>query len=203
MPFDANDPALAAVENRLRRGMGGTDAYYDVFQPRRGLTITQRDYCANIRPHVVGLAGPFTRTEVQGDTFVPYTSPAAAFDAWARTDWDFLHIHRGAIARYRVYIPADLRHVGAIVDVLWAVPSLTGFKIAAYADANNRSDVMIGWVLLEHHVAAIADSIPTNWLHGMRPPGSSIIRMGCQIGYSQEVQGSSVGTEVVHWLNRI
>lgn len=199
MPYDENDPALAAVEKRLKV-MGASDAYYEVFSPNRNKTIARTAYYTGLRSTVVGLKGPFSRLEVQGDTFVPYGTPADAFDAWALTDWDFLHIHRAADSKWRVYIPADLRHIADIVTVLWAAPSLTGFKIASYYDANNRSDVMIGWVVQKDDVDRIAGNIPSEWLHGMRPPGSTIIRMGCLIGYSEEVSGSSMGTEVVRDL---
>jgi hypothetical protein len=180
--------------------MGATDAYYDVVQPNRCRTIISTNYYNAIRPNVLGLTGPFSLIEVQGVTFVPYSTLTAGFDAWMPEGMDFLHIHRAEGSKFRVYIPADMRHISDIISVLWDTPSLTGFKVAGYDDANNRSDVMIGWVVFRKDVESIARRIPSGWLHGMRPPGSTIISMGCLIGYSEEVSGSSMGTEVVRDL---
>jgi hypothetical protein len=120
-----------------------------------------------------------------------------AFKKWTGLGMAFLHIHRSEDSKYRVYIPADLRRVGGIASLLWGkTPDLTGFKLAGYDDADNRSDVIVAWVKTMAGVRFIAANTPTSWLHGMRPPGSSIIERGCLIGYSDEVAGSSVGTEV-------
>ena len=203
MPFDPRDPALKAVENRLRLGMDASDAYYDVFQPRRGLTIAAPAYYQQTRAAVVALTGPFSRLEVQqGNVFQSYAYTDAACDAWSPQPWAFLHIHKADTSNFRVYIPADLRHVGDIVQVLWSTPGLTGFKVAGYDDANNRTDVMIAWVAHMTAAETIAESVPSDWLHGMRPPGSDIIRPGSQIGYSREVAGSSMGSEVIASLGK-
>ena len=103
-------------------------------------------------------------------------------------------------AAYRVYIPADLRKIGDVIAVVWKTPTLTGFKVAGYLDADNRSDVMVAWVKEKVGVEHIAEHLTSDMLHGMRPPGSEIIKNGCLIGYSTEVPDSSVGTEVLRDL---
>lgn len=202
MPYDKNDPALSAVESRLKSGMGAQDAYYDVFTPNRRKTIGEQQYKNSVATAVKKLKGNFSRCQVQADTWISYETPSAAAEAWKTTGggFDFLHIHKAGKAKYRVYIPADLRKVEQVISIIWSTPNLTGFKVAGYQDANNRSDVLIAWVIDKPAVEYLANNITSDMLHGMRPPGSSIIKMGCQLGYSEEVEGSSVGTEVTRDL---
>ena len=188
--------------------MDPNDAYYDVFRPNRRKTIGRAEYYKGIMPVIEGLEGPFSRiTYQEGSDFHEYQPTRGlnaivhAFLRWYGNGMAFLHIYRRNDSSYRVYIPADLRHVADIVNVLWRkTPSLTGFKIAGYEDADNRSDVIVAWVAAMDGVQSIGHGIATSWLHGMRPPGSTMIARGCQIGYSDEVKGSSVGTEVTRDL---
>ncbi len=203
MPYDKRDPALAYVKKQIDQGVHPQDAYYDIFKPNRNKTISESDYNSAVVKAVSALKGTFSRCEVQGETWDKYSTPREAATNWATTGgWDFLHIHRADDAAYRVYIPADLRCIGDIISIIWDTPGLTGFKVAGYTDANNRSDVIVAWVKSLTAVNYIASYITSDMLHGMRPPGSSIIKVGCLIGYSQEVKGSSVGTEVVRDLTR-
>ena len=204
MPYDGNDPAFSGVFHRLQQGKDVKEAYYDVFVPRRKDTLQHRkDYYKGIIPAVLELDGQCSRIEVQGQTFRRFPNVSAAFVEWMGNGMDFLHIHRSEDSRFRVYIPADLRHVADIVRVLWRTRSLTGFKIAGYDDAHNRTDVIVAWVKEISGVHFIGHSVPPSWLRGMRPPGSTMIKRGCLIGYSEEVPGTSMGTEITEDLERL
>lgn len=198
MPYDKNDPALGAVNKRFNAGMNALDAYYDVMAPNRSKTIKKQAYNDAVIKAVNGLDGTFDRCKVQSSTaWSSFNTPKEAASTWSKSGgYDFLHIHKSKGSKYRVYIPADLRKIGEIINILWAIPSLTGFKVAGYDDANNRSDVIIGWINNIAGTNHIEAKISNSMLHGMRPPGSSIIKSGCLMGYSKEVPGSSVGTEV-------
>ena len=202
MPYNTSDPALGAVKAGIAAGADPQDAYYDVFKPNRNKTIDQGAYGDAVAGAVARLGSSFSRIQVQGDRWTDYATPVEAARAWkAGGGYDFLHIHKGDGAAFRVYIPADLRRIAAVIATVWQAPSLTGFKVAGYLDADNRSDVIVAWVKTKVGVEHIADSLPDDALHGMRPPGSDIVRMGCLVGVSREVLGSSVGTEVVRDLS--
>lgn len=200
MPYDKNDPALAAVKDRLKK-MGAQDAYYDVFGPKRNETITKEKYDRAVMAAVEKLGSIFSRIQVQGEVWSNFSTPKEAAKEWEKGGWDFLHIHKSEDSAYRVYIPADLRKISEVIKIVWETPLLTGFKVAGYADANNRSDVIVAWVKEMVGVEYIAKRVTPDMLHGMRPPGSEIVYMGCLIGYSREVPGSSVGTEVTRDLS--
>lgn len=203
MPYNQNDPAISSVEARMKQGTGASEAYYDAFSPNRNNTIGKQEFNTAVIAAVKKLKGNFSRCQVQSDIFKSFSTPAQAATAWSRTEgWNFLHIHKAKGAKFRVYIPTDLRHIADIIAIIWATPSLTGFKVAGYSDANNRSDVVIAWVTELRGVEFIARRIDSEMLHGMRPPGTSIIRSGCLMGYSEEVSGSSVGTEVKQDLSK-
>jgi hypothetical protein len=200
MPYNKFDPAIEVVKRRLVMG-NPSAAYYEVFAPNRNRTITRINYDNSVLQAVNALPGPFARCEVQGNLWIGFANPNLAAAAWATSNgWAFLHLHTAGVAMFRVYIPADLRRMEDIIEVLSLTPGLTGFKIAGYMDANNRSDVLIAWVAGPVGVFHIANNISNDMLHGMRPPGSSIIMHGCLIGYSREIPGSSVGMEVIQDL---
>ncbi len=76
--------------------------------------------------------------------------------------YDFIHFRRVDMsAQTRLYIPAHLAHVDEFFNALWQLSGLTGFKIAGFKDAQDRSDVIVAWFQHSMHAQAVGAKILT------------------------------------------
>lgn len=117
---------------------------------------------------------------------------------------DFIHFIRTNVASTtRLYIPAHLSHVNHFINALWRLPALTGFKIAGFDDAQDRSDVIVVWFQHTQHAQAVGahfDRVLAQYFSGVYPPGTHRCSAAELCGWSVEQQRFSVGSESTRYL---
>ena len=160
------DPRYKTIKQELKGQFGrGTtisdenikEVYYTAGGANRRGQITRRAYAQLVEATMSNQPNQPIRVlqQTAGIHTISINDVARTMEANGN-GYDFIHFRRVDMsAQTRLYIPAHLAHVDEFFNALWQLSGLTGFKIAGFKDAQDRSDVIVAWFQHSMHAQAV------------------------------------------------